>query len=107
MSGVSVVLITAATPDEGRRIARTLVEERLAACVNVMDSAHSIYRWQERVEDSTETLLLAKTRSALFEKLSCRVSELHSYECPEVVRLSVEDGSAPYLDWVRKNTQEQ
>ncbi|MCW2236800.1 divalent-cation tolerance protein CutA [Azospirillum canadense] len=96
--------ITAGSPEEARRIGRALVEERLAACTNILDGMTSIYRWQGAVEEATESVLIAKTRAALFEPLAARVRELHSYDVPCVVELKVGRGNPAYLDWLRDGT---
>ncbi len=96
--------ITAGSRDEARRIGRALVEERLAACANIFDGMTSIYRWQDAIEEAGETVLIAKTRAELFEPLAARVRELHSYEVPCVVELTVGRGNPAYLDWLRDAT---
>lgn len=99
-----VVLVTCANEEQGVSIARSLVGERLAACVNLLRGVRSIYRWRDRIEDDRETLLLIKTRTRLLARVERRVRELHSYEVPEVVALPVAAGSKPYLDWVLEST---
>lgn len=94
------VYMTAGSADEARRIARSLVEERLAACVNLIDGMGSVYRWEGRVEEGTETVMIAKTLASRFESLRARVRELHSYETPCIVTLPLGKGDAPYLDWI-------
>ncbi|PWC32178.1 divalent-cation tolerance protein CutA [Azospirillum sp. TSO22-1] len=96
--------VTASSPDEARRIGRALVEERLAACVNILPGMISIYRWQGAVETAEETVLIAKTRADLFEALSARVKELHSYEVPCVVELRLGRGNPDYLGWLETET---
>ncbi|AWJ82995.1 divalent-cation tolerance protein CutA [Azospirillum sp. TSH58] len=96
--------ITAGSRDEARRIGRALVEERLAACANIFDGMTSIYRWQDAIEEADETVLIAKTRAELFDRLAARVRELHSYEVPCVVELTVGRGNPAYLDWLRDGT---
>jgi len=96
----ALVLITCGNEEQGASIARTLVEERLAACVNLVGQIRSIYRWQEKIEDDRETLLLVKTAKALLPRLERRVRELHTYEVPEIMALSFDRGSQPYLDWL-------
>jgi len=96
--------ITAGSREEAARIGRALVEERLAACVNILDGMTSIYRWQGSIEEATETVLIAKTRSELFDRLTARVRELHSYDVACVVELKVGRGNAAYLDWLRDET---
>ena len=101
MDDAMVVLVTTPGPDEAAQLARALVEAELAACGNVLPGLRSIYRWEGKVEDEPETLLLLKTTRARFEALRSRVVELHPYETPEVLALPVEAGHGPYLDWVR------
>jgi periplasmic divalent cation tolerance protein len=96
-----VVLTTAADPDEASRLARTLVDERLAACATLIPSVRSIYRWEGEVEDATETLILLKTGSDQIAALKDRLHALHSYETPEFLVLPVESGSAGYLEWLQ------
>ena len=98
---VHVVLMTAPDLTVGAALARRLVEEGLAACVNLVPGVRSIYRWQGAVQEEAEILLVAKTRAVLVDALAARVRALHPYEVPEVISLPVTGGSAPYLDWVR------
>jgi len=95
-----MVYVTVSSAAEGERIARALVEERLAACVNRVAGVHSTYRWQGQVEESAEELLLIKTRQELFAVLARRVEELHSYEVPEVIAVPVAAGNDSYLRWL-------
>ena len=99
-NGAVLVLITCANEEQGASLARTLVEERLAACVNLVGQVRSIYRWQDKIEDDRETLLLVKTGKAMLSKLERRVRELHTYDVPEIMALSFDRGSKPYLDWL-------
>ena len=94
------VYITVGSPEEAHRIGRTLVEERLAACANLIGGMTSIYRWQGVVEQAAETVVIAKTKSALFTRLAQRVRELHSYDCPCIVALPITAAHPPYLDWI-------
>lgn len=100
-----VILVTASSDEEARRIGRALVEERLAACVNVVGPVTSIFRWDGRVQEEGEHLLVVKARRADVERLAARVAALHSYEVPEVLALDVAGGAAPYLAWVRDSTE--
>jgi periplasmic divalent cation tolerance protein len=96
-----LVLVTAGSREEAERIAHAVVEERLAACVNLLGGVRSIYRWQGAVETADEVLLLIKTRSDAIDSLRERVMELHSYEVPEFVVLEIAGGSDAYLAWIR------
>ncbi len=99
MDGI-VVLITASNEEEAAKIARALVEEKLAGCVNIIKNIRSIYSWKNAVEDEAETLMIAKTRKALFGTLMKKVKELHSYSVPEVIALPIVEGSEDYLNWL-------
>ena len=97
--------VTAADEDEARRIAAALVEERLAACVNILGRIESVYRWEGRVQRSGETAFLAKTTEACFDALAARVRELHSYELPCVVAVPLVRGEAAFLGWIGENVR--
>jgi periplasmic divalent cation tolerance protein len=99
-----VVLSTAGSPDEAERIATTLVDERLAACVNLVAPLTSIYRWQGAVERAAEVLLVIKTRKRLVPRLIGRLEALHSYEVPEAIVLPIVAGARPYLEWLLGET---
>lgn len=100
MSELLVVLVTASGRDEADRVALTLVEEGLAACVNVVPGVHSVYRWQGQTESAHELLLVIKTARHLLTDLVARVQNLHSYTVPEVIALPIVGGSAAYLGWL-------
>ena len=100
MTDKIVVLSTCSNAAEADAIARSLVERRLAACVNVVAGARSIYRWRGAVEEASECLLIIKSRRELFEQLRSDLEKLHSYEVPELVALAVVDGSPAYLSWL-------
>jgi periplasmic divalent cation tolerance protein len=95
-----VVLVTAGSADNAGLIARALVEERLAACANIVPGVRSIYRWEGRVVDDAEWLLVIKTERTRFAALEARVRALHTYTVPEVIALEVVEGSRPYLEWL-------
>ena len=99
-SPVRLALSTAPDAETGARIARALVEERLAACVNLVPGIRSLYRWQGAIQDDTEVMLVIKTRHDRVDALADRLRALHPYEVPELLALPVEAGLAPYLDWV-------
>lgn len=95
-----VVLATTKDGAEAERIAERLIDERLAACVNVLPAVSSTYRWKGRVEHAGEVLLLMKTSNEKLDRLMARVRELHSYEIPEILALPIERGSPEYLKWL-------
>jgi len=94
------IVMTTATEQEAAGLARTLVDERLAACATLIGGAQSIYRWQGEVESSAETLVLIKTCAEKLAALEARLHELHTYQVPEFLVLEVESGSHAYLDWL-------
>lgn len=95
-----LVLSTCPDMDSARRIARALVSERLAACVNIVPVAQSIYRWRGKTESATEQLLIIKSRARDFRALEQRLHALHPYELPELLAVSISDGSPGYLAWL-------
>lgn len=97
-----IVLTTAADAEEAGRLGRTLVEERLAACVTLVAAVQSIYQWEGQIESANEYLLLLKTTQDKLAPLEARLHELHSYKTPEFLVLPVEAGSHAYLDWLQK-----
>src|SRR5262245_11103907 len=101
---VLAVFSTFPNPDKAAEVARTLVTEQLAACVNLVGPVRSIYRWQGEISDDTETLAVIKTTRERFEAMKARLVELHPYEVAEVIALAVEAGHAPYLAWVETET---
>jgi periplasmic divalent cation tolerance protein len=100
MTGTRLILVTAPQRAEAKRIAHALVEERLAACVNLIGGVHSVYRWNDAVETADEVLLLIKTREESVDAVRTRVHQLHSYEVPEFLVLDVAGGSENYLAWI-------
>jgi periplasmic divalent cation tolerance protein len=99
---VQVVLVTAPDAEVGARLARVVVEERLAACVNLVPGIRSIYRWAGAIQEDDEVLLVIKTREDRVAALSRRVHELHPYELPELIAVGVLGGSERYLEWLRE-----
>ncbi|MFZ5908241.1 MAG: divalent-cation tolerance protein CutA [Nitrospirota bacterium] len=99
-----VVFITASNEDEGANIAKILVGERLAGCVNIVRDIRSIYLWEGKTEDEQEILMIAKTRKSLWNELVQRVRELHSYTVPEIIAIPVVAGSEDYLNWLKDVT---
>ena len=100
-----VVLITVGSQEEGAKIARELVERRKAACVNIVPRVSSIYRWQEKIEEDEEKLLIVKTRAELFSEVMTVVRGIHSYEVPEIIALPIMDGNREYLTWIDRETE--
>jgi periplasmic divalent cation tolerance protein len=103
MTDKRIVLTAAGSEDEARKIARHLVENRLAACVNMVPQVASVYRWQGEVEEAREWLLIIKTTAAEWEAVRRAIEELHSYELPECICLTIEDGSPDYLQWIKES----
>ena len=100
-----IVVLVTCPPDRAEMLARTVVEERLAGCVNILGGVRSIYFWQGEMCDDGEALLVMKTQLARFEQLRARVVALHPYEVPEVIALPLLAGHAPYLQWLAQSTQ--
>ena len=100
MTDKMLVLTTASSKEEARKIGRVLVERLLAACVNIVPQVASIYRWEGEVEEAEEWLLIVKTTRRAFERVREAILELHSYDVPECICLPIEDGSVEYLSWI-------
>jgi periplasmic divalent cation tolerance protein len=107
MTDKIVLFTTVATIEEAERLARTLLDRRLAACVNLLPAVQSIYRWEGKIESASEILLVIKSRRALFEGIRDVVQSLHSYAVPELIAVPVVDGYAPYLNWIDQETEVQ
>jgi len=105
MSGPIVVLVTCGSEEEALKIANALVDDHLAACVNLVAPIRSIYRWEGKIWDEKEWLLIIKTQRHRFEALENKVKSLHSYSVPEIISLPITDGSSAYLNWIRENTE--
>ncbi|MDP2168585.1 MAG: divalent-cation tolerance protein CutA [Thermodesulfovibrionales bacterium] len=104
MTDCIVVFVTAPSEEEAAKMARALVEERLAACVNIIKGIRSIYRWEGKIVDDAEALMVIKTKKALFDALIKRVKELHAYSVPEVIAMPIAAGSEDYLGWLAEAT---
>ena len=100
-----VALSTLGSEEEAVRLAKTLVERRLVACVNVLPGVRSFYRWEGRLADDREVFLIMKTRSERWEALSAAIAELHPYDVPELISLPLHGGAASYLSWVDASTR--
>ncbi len=103
-SRASVMFVMAGAEEEAEKISRALIEENLAACANIIGPVRSIYRWQGKVEDAREYLIMIKTRTSLTSRIERAVGKLHSYEVPEIIALPIAAGSTPYLEWIAENT---
>ena len=103
MTDKIVVLSTCASEEEAEALARSMVEQRLAACVNVIPRMRSYYRWKGALESAEEWLLLIKTTASAFPGVRDAIRELHSYELPECVQIPIETGSPDYLNWIQEN----
>ena len=103
MTDKRIVLTTAGSEEEARKIARCLVDQGLAACVNIIQRVESIYRWKGKTESAQEWLLIIKTTAERFPAVRDAIRELHSYDLPECIAFSVEDGSLPYLKWLEES----
>jgi periplasmic divalent cation tolerance protein len=106
MTDIAVVLTTVAADERAEQVARQLVEDRLAACVNLYPPMVSLYRWKGSVERDAERQMVIKTTRDRLDALQARLRELHSYELPEFVVVAVESGSEAYLSWVREQVRE-
>jgi periplasmic divalent cation tolerance protein len=105
MTDKRLVVTTCGSLEEARHIARAVIERRLAACVNIVPQVESIYRWKGEVETANESLLVIKTTAGVFERLRAALAELHSYEVPECIEVTVTDGSEAYLDWIGESVR--
>lgn len=105
MTDAMLVLTTLPSAEAAAELAKAVVGEKLAACANLLPAVRSIYRWQGRVQDESEVLVLFKTRQEHFERLKARLLELHPYEIPEVLAVPVEQGYQAYLDWLGQETR--
>ena len=105
MSDLIVVLVTCGSEEQATNIANSLVEERLAACVNIISPIRSIYRWEGKIWDEKEWMLIIKTQKKKFEELEKKVKSLHSYSVPEIIALPMVEGSTPYLKWLEETTE--
>ena len=103
---IVVVLVTCPGRDVAERIAKALLEARLAACVNITSELKSFFWWEGKVEEASEVLMFIKTRAELLDELIDKVKELHPYEVPEVIALPVTAGSSNYLAWVKEETKQ-
>jgi len=104
MTDAMMVLTTLPGADAAAELAKALVGEKLAACANILPALRSIYRWQGKIQDDNEVLVLLKTRRSLYGKLEARILELHPYDVPEVLAFDVAQGQKAYLEWLTRET---
>jgi periplasmic divalent cation tolerance protein len=100
-----VVIVTTSNREEAVKIVRSLLEEGLIACANIVGPVSSLFWWQGKIDEENEFLVFMKSHKNLFERLSERVAEIHSYDVPEIIALPIIEGSPPYLDWLRASLQ--
>ncbi len=105
MSDYIVIYITTGSVNEAEKIGRALVEEKLAACSNIISPIRSIYSWQGKICDDKEALMVVKTRKKHFEQIVKRVETLHSYDVPEIIAIPIVDGSSKYMSWLNEETK--
>ena len=105
MSNYIVIYITTGSINEAKKIGRTLVEEKLVACSNIISPIRSIYSWQGEICDDKEALMVLKTRKTLFKQIVNRVEDLHSYDVPEIIAMPIIEGSTKYLSWINEETK--
>ncbi len=98
-----VVISTAGTEEEGARIAKSLLDRKLCACVNLVPKVRSFYRWEGAIQDDAEVLLIMKTTKEKLQRLSEHLAEIHSYDVPEVLAVAVDQGRASYLEWLEES----
>ncbi len=102
-----ITVFVTAPPDKAADLARTLVQEKLVACANIISGVRSIYAWNGDISDDGESLMIMKTRASLLEAVRHRVIQLHPYDVPEVIALPIIDGHAPYLQWILDSTSSE
>ncbi len=106
MTEFVIVYITAANEEEAEKIAKALLDAKLAGCASIVKNLRSIYRWQGKIEDGSEVLMIVKSRRELFGRLAEMVKQLHSYSVPEVIAMPVVEGSEGYLTWLEEETRD-
>jgi len=104
MTDKVVVLVTCSSAEEAGKIASAIVEQRLAACANIVPGIRSVYRWEGKVQDDQETLLIIKTTRERFVALRAAIEKLHSYSVPEIIALPIVEGAEKYLNWIQEST---
>ncbi len=98
-----VILVTFPNKDEAITIAKVLIEEKLAACINILPAMLSVYKWEDKLKVDDEVQMIIKTKAEIFESLNDRITQLHSYEFPEVIALDINQGNSDYLNWIKES----
>jgi len=106
MSHELIVLVTTSSKDQAVTIANALVSEQLAACANIIERIESVYRWEGKIVQDSESLLIIKTTDGRYDNLERRVKQLHSYSTPEVIAIKIERGSSEYLRWLEESVRQ-
>ena len=101
----TLIYITAGNMEEAKKIGRELISSRLAACVNIIDNMHSMFWWEDKIQEDREVILIAKTKESLVTELIETLKSVHSYDCPCIVSLPVSDGNRAFLDWIAQQTK--
>lgn len=104
MTNYSIIITTTSSIEEAKKLAHSLVENKLAACANIIPKIISVYNWKNQINEDEEYLLLIKTKEKNFEQVKEKIKELHSYELPEIIMIPVQNGLNDYLDWINKET---
>ena len=104
MTDIALLYVTTPSREVAQSIAHILVEEKLAACVNILGDIQSIYRWEGKIETGAEVALLVKTTAQRVDAVISRITALHPHECPAILQLPIEGGFAPFMDWIKANT---
>jgi periplasmic divalent cation tolerance protein len=105
MMKATFIYITTGSMDEAKKIGRELISNRLAACVNIIDNMHSMFWWEDEIQEDREVILIAKTKESLVTELIDKVKSVHSYDCPCIVSLPIFDGNRAFLDWIARQTK--
>jgi periplasmic divalent cation tolerance protein len=105
MMKATLIYITAGNMEEAKKIGRELISSRLAACVNIIDNMHSMFWWEDKIQEDREVILIAKTKESLVTELIETVKSVHSYDCPCIVSLPILDGNRAFLDWIVEQTR--
>ena len=99
----ALIMVTASSREEAEKIATTLLERRLIACANILGPVSSRFWWQGKIDSAEEYIIFMKTKRELFDQVADNVKQLHSYEVPEIIALSIVEGSKPYLEWINSS----